>query len=107
MWERVVGNKGREAAKGQVMCSLGGHNKEFDFYDNTRNIQSFKEENDRLWCVFNRDLWLLCQMAFCGGRKGKKTIDLEAIDIIQQKIIVNKVMEGVKEERSGLILDTF
>ena len=46
-------------------------------------------------------------MAFCGGRKGKKTIDLEAIDIIQQKIIVNKVMEGVKEERSGLILDTF
>lgn len=46
-------------------------------------------------------------MAFCGGRKDKKTIDLETIDIIQQKIIVNKVMEGVKEERSGQILDTF
>ena len=48
MWERVRGNKVREAAKGKVMCSLGGHSKEFDFYDDNRNIQSFKEENDRL-----------------------------------------------------------
>lgn len=106
MWERVRGNKVREAAKGKVMCSLGGHSKEFDFYDDNRNIQSFKEENDRLWYVFNKDLWLLHETAFCGGRKDKKTIGLETIDIIQQKIIVNKVMEGVKEVRSQ-ILDTF
>ena len=50
-------------------------------------------------------LWTY-ETAFCGGRKDKKTIGLETIDIIQQKIIVNKVMEGVKEVRSQ-ILDTF
>ena len=43
---------------------------------------------------------------FVGGERTRR-LDLEAIDIIQQKIIVNKVMEGVKEERSGQILDTF
>lgn len=57
--------------------------------------------------MFDKDLWLLHETAFCGRRKDKKTIGLETIDIIQQKVMVNKVMEGVKKVRSGQILDTF
>lgn len=57
--------------------------------------------------MFDKDLWLLHETAFCGQRKDKKTIGLETIDIIQQKVMVNKVMEGVKKVRSGQILDTF